>query len=97
MCNKNAHSKISRLRTDNIALNDVLMHYKRSRDEYADKVMFIASQCDKLQEENRCLKEAEKSHFIINEQCCMCPGAICPGIPGTPHPEPTPCKLWGCE
>ena len=30
-------------------------------------------------------------------RCCMCPGAICPGIPGTPHPEPSSCRLTGGE
>lgn len=29
------------------------------------------------------------------DRCCMCPGAVCPGIPGTPHPEPSPCRLTG--
>jgi len=34
---------------------------------------------------------------IRNETCCMCPGdenGICPGISGTPHPDPTPCRIF---
>ena len=31
-------------------------------------------------------------------RCCMCPqkldsSRICPGIPGTPHPSPSPCRF----
>lgn len=29
--------------------------------------------------------------------CCMCPGAICPGIEGTPHPRPSPCRVIPCS
>lgn len=32
-----------------------------------------------------------------NKQCCMCPGAICPGINGTLHPYPTPCRILPCD
>ena len=38
--------------------------------------------------------EEEKRNRIKREQCCMCPGAICPGIPGTPHPEASPCRFF---
>lgn len=38
-----------------------------------------------------------KTINVAYEQCCMCPGAICPGIPGTPHPEDSPCKLWRAD
>jgi hypothetical protein len=48
-------------------------------------------------------KEASQEHPSVDMKavraamCCMCPGAICPGIPGTPHPEPSPCRLTGKE
>lgn len=29
--------------------------------------------------------------------CCMCPGAVCPGVKGTVHPEPSPCRLTSKE
>ena len=32
----------------------------------------------------------------VRDLCCMCPGAICPGIFGTPHPNPSPCRLTDC-
>ena len=34
----------------------------------------------------------------LETRCCMCPNIqkndrICPGIPGTPHPEDSPCRF----
>ena len=34
----------------------------------------------------------------LNQRCCMCPqqdrtSRVCPGIPGTPHPHPSPCRF----
>lgn len=34
----------------------------------------------------------------LKSRCCMCRqetdfSRICPGIPGTPHPNPTPCRF----
>ena len=34
----------------------------------------------------------------LKHRCCMCPNSgkdskVCPGIPGTPHPQPTPCRF----
>lgn len=34
---------------------------------------------------------------ITAEKCCMCTGAVCPGVAGTPHPEPSPCRLTSYE
>lgn len=34
----------------------------------------------------------------LTSRCCMCPNicnasTVCPGIPGTPHPDPSPCRF----
>lgn len=52
---------------------------------------FITKVCEELAAFE---DEEEKKGRIPLEQCCMCPGAICPGIQGTPHPEASPCRLW---
>jgi hypothetical protein len=37
---------------------------------------------------------------IEHEPCCMCPNPdypknkTCPGVPGTDHPDPTPCRVF---
>ncbi|BBB91025.1 MAG TPA: hypothetical protein PKA28_10660 [Methylomusa anaerophila] len=39
-----------------------------------------------------------QKHEYLEHRCCMCPQmdepkTVCPGIPGTPHPEDSPCRF----
>lgn len=44
-------------------LQSKVEHYKKSRDDYQDKVMFIAKQCDELQAENERLEEENEKQY----------------------------------
>jgi len=58
------------------------------------------SECVKMLEvdgENTKAIVKAKLEGILKDVCCMCPGdvnGVCPGIPGTPHPEPEVCRIF---
>lgn len=43
-------------------------------------------------------RELEEGRAALGKyKCCLCPGAVCPGIKGSSHPRPTPCRLLPCS